>query len=76
VPDFAVHYANNVFVFQTEENMKEFAENPCKFLKEPPKMPNDFRILFMGPKGVGIHTQTRMLEEFYGWRTVDFNVIV
>lgn len=56
--------------------MKEFAENPCKFLKEPPKMPNDFRILFMGPKGVGIHTQTRMLEEFYGWRTVDFNVIV
>lgn len=39
-------------------------------------MPKNFRILFLGPKGVGVHSQTRMLEEFYGWRTVDFNVIV
>ena len=76
IPDFAVHYANNVFVFQTEENMKEFADNPRKFLCKSPEMPPNFRVLMMGPKGVGTHTQARKLEDLYNWRTIDFNQIV
>lgn len=56
--------------------MKEFASNPRKYISKPPKMPKNFRILMLGPKGVGKHTQSKLLEEFYGWRLVDFNTIV
>ena len=32
VPEFAVAYANNMFVFENEINMKMFIEDPKKFL--------------------------------------------
>ena len=76
VPDFACHYANNVFVFETEENMKEFISNPRRYLKSAPHMPPDFRVMLLGPRGAGVRTQARKLHEQYGWRLVDFNQIV
>jgi len=74
--EFAVHYANNVFMFKNEENMNAFIENPRKFVSVPPSMPPDFRILLLGPRGVGKKTQAQMLSEFYGWRVVNFVEVV
>ena len=76
LPEFACHYANNVFVFTTEENLNEFAKDPKKYLSKAPEMPEDFRILLLGPRGSGVHTQAKALEEFYGWRVVDYLEIV
>ena len=53
-PEFAAHYANNVFVFSSEENLKEFVKEPRAYLKSAPKMPADFRILMLGPTGAGV----------------------
>jgi len=33
VPEFACHYANNVFVFLTEDNLKKFVSNPRQYLR-------------------------------------------
>jgi len=76
LPEFAVHFANNVFVFSTEENMKAFIENPRVYIQKPPEMPPNFRVLMLGPKGVGKMTQAQKLEHFYGWRVVNFLDIV
>ena len=73
VPSFACHYANNVFAFENEENLKTFVANPRHFLTNAPKMPDDFRMMILGPKGSGVRTQARLLEKHYGWRLVDFN---
>jgi YHS domain-containing protein len=74
--EFACHYANNVFVFQSEENLKAFVANPRYFLSAAPEMPSDYRIMMTGPRGSGFHTQAKKLEEHYGWRVVDFTKIV
>lgn len=39
-------------------------------------MPEIFRILLLGPKGSGKHTQAQLLSETYGWKIVDFKKIV
>ena len=39
-------------------------------------MPDDYRVLILGPIGAGVKTQTRAMNELYGWRIVDFNKIV
>jgi len=75
-PEFACHYANNVFVFTSEENMNDFQRDPKRCLVNPPQMPPDFRLLMLGPKGAGVHTQAKMLEEEYGWRVVDYLEVV
>jgi hypothetical protein len=56
LPEFAVHFANNVFVFKTEDNMNKFIENPREFIQTPPEMPASFRVLMLGPRGVGKRT--------------------
>jgi len=56
VPDYTVAYANNMFVFENEDNMKAFMKDPKKYLKAPPKMPKEFRMLILGPRGMGMHT--------------------
>ena len=76
LPEFAAHYANNVFVFQNEENLKEFEQSPWQYLNFAPVMPEQFRVLMVGPRGAGIRTQAEKLKEFYGWRVVDFLQIV
>lgn len=75
-PEYACHYANNVFVFTSEENLNEFVNDPKKFLSKAPEMPHDFRVLMLGPKGAGVHTQAKALEKFYGWRVVDYLEVV
>lgn len=60
VPDNSVCYANNMFCFEGQEeqdNMKAFIKDPRKYLSQPPKMPSQYRLLMLGPKGIGIHTQ-------------------
>lgn len=72
LPEFAAHYANNVFVFSSEENLKSFVKEPRTYLRSQPKMPSDFRILMLGPTGAGVPDQAKLLEEQYGWMLVDF----
>lgn len=35
-------------------------------------MPSKYRIMMIGPKGIGIHTQAQKLQEQYGWNVVDY----
>ena len=74
--DFACHYSGNVFVFSSEENFKAFMLQPKKYLLEKPKMPDIFRVLMLGPRGAGRHTQAKLLSETYGWKIVDFKELV
>ena len=62
LPEFAAHYANNVFVFSSEENLKAFVKEPRLYLSSPPQMPSDFRILMLGPTGSGVPEQAKLLE--------------
>lgn len=39
-------------------------------------MPPNFRLLMMGPRGIGCRSQAEQLEDLYGWRVVDFKKIV
>jgi len=39
-------------------------------------MPQNYRALMIGPKGSGVHTQARILQEKYGWKVVNFPDIV
>jgi hypothetical protein len=41
--------------------MKEFVDNPRKFVSKPPEMPPNFRLLVLGPKGAGVKTQAKRL---------------
>jgi YHS domain-containing protein len=55
-PEFAVEFANNMFVFSSEENMQEFLLEPKKFIMNAPEMPKEYRMLMLGPKGMGVHS--------------------
>ena len=39
-------------------------------------MPPNFRLLMLGPRGIGLRTQAEKLQQLYGWRVVDFKAIV
>ena len=56
--------------------MQEFLKEPKKYLQAPPKMPQQYRLLMIGPKGIGLHTQAEKLQEKYGWKVVDYQVMV
>ena len=56
--------------------MKAFEAEPRKYLQQAPAMPDDYRVLILGPKGAGVKSQARKMNERYGWRIVDFNEIV
>ena len=74
--EFACHYNGNVFVFGNEDNLKVFIAEPKKFLLNRPQMPDIFRVLMLGAKGSGKHTQAKLLNQTYGWKIVDFKQIV
>ena len=74
--EFAATFANNVFLFENEENRNAFVKSPIEYISEEPQMPADFRLMMVGPRGIGVHTQADRLEQFYGWRVVDFQQIV
>jgi YHS domain-containing protein len=57
--EFAVDYANNVFCFANEENMKEFLATPKAFLQSAPCMPDNYRMMLFGPSGSGVKTQAQ-----------------
>lgn len=76
VPEFAAHFGNNVFVFQNEENLKEFVKQPRFYISKAPQMPPNFRLAMMGPRGIGVKSQAERLESLYGWRVIDFKQIV
>lgn len=56
VPEFAANYANNVFTFENENNLKVFLRSPRDYLQTAPSMPADFRVLLVGPAGSGVHS--------------------
>lgn len=74
--EFAASFNDRVFLFETEENQKEFCAQPKKFLKNSPEMPGRFRLLLSGPKGSGKKTVAKNLSEKYGWKIVDWNALV
>lgn len=76
LPEFAVHYSGNVFVFSTEETMKQFVEEPKKYINSRPFLPTVFRTLIIGPQGAGKHEIAEKLNEEYGWKIVDFKKVV
>lgn len=76
VPEFACHYNGCVFAFVNEENLKKFLAEPKKFIQERPNMPDVFRILLLGPRGAGRHTQAQLLSDTYGWKIIDFKQLV
>jgi shikimate kinase len=39
-------------------------------------MPENYRVMMVGPRGSGYHTQAEELSHLYGWRIVDFPKIV
>lgn len=39
-------------------------------------MPEQYRILMIGPKGIGVHTQAARLSDQYGWRVIDYPALV
>ncbi len=57
VPEFSAHFANNVFAFENESNLKDFIKSPRDYLQTVPAMPADFRVLLVGPAGSGVHSQ-------------------
>jgi len=65
-----------MFAFATPENMAEFQLEPKKYLCEYPKVPTEQRILILGPKGIGVHTQAQKLSEIYGWKVIDYPKMV
>lgn len=75
-PDKAVSYADSMFVFANEENMKAFQLEPKKYLQATPQMPSSYRLMIVGPRGMGAHTQATKLQERYGWRVVDYPKLV
>lgn len=72
LPEFAVAYAGTMFVFSTEENMKEFLTEPKKFITADPKIPESYRLMMVGPKGIGCHTAAASLSNLYGWKVIDY----
>lgn len=75
-PENAVAYANNMFVFENEENMKAFIADPKLYLKHPPQMPQTQRLMIVGPRGIGVHTQSANLSKLYGWKVIDYQQMV
>jgi len=63
-------------LFENEQSQKEFCKQPKRYLKNPPQMPDRFRLLLSGPAGCGKKTVAKVLNDKYGWRIVDWNEIV
>lgn len=74
--EFAVEFANNMFVFEDEKNQGAFLEDPKKYLSGAPRMPDSYRLLMMGPRGIGVHTQAQKLHDIYGWKVIDYPALV
>lgn len=74
--EFACHFHGNVFVFANEENLKAFLAEPKKYLQARPEMPAIFRVLMLGARGSGRHTQAKLLSQIYGWKIVDFKQLI
>jgi hypothetical protein len=45
-----------MFSFSNEENMQAFVQEPRKYLEKAPRMPDGYRMMMFGPKGIGIHS--------------------
>lgn len=69
-------YANNMFCFETEESQAAFIAEPRKYLSSPPAMPENYRLMMLGPRGIGVHTQAKKLSEMYGWKVIDYPKLV
>jgi hypothetical protein len=39
-------------------------------------MPANYRVMMLGPKGAGVNTQARILQQQYGWQVINFPEIV
>lgn len=74
--DFAASFNDRVFLFESEENQKEFCSEPKKFLNKSPEMPEKFRLLLAGPTGSGKQTVATELSDKYGWKIVDWHKLV
>lgn len=65
-----------MFAFAAEENRDAFLKEPKKYLVKAPEMPKSYRLMMVGPKGIGVKTQAEKLEQQYGWKIVNYPQIV
>lgn len=65
-----------MFAFASEENRDAFLKEPKKYLVKAPYMPTSYRLMMVGPKGIGVHTQAEKLQAQYGWTIVDYQKII
>jgi hypothetical protein len=61
-----------MFAFADEANRDAFLKEPKKYLMKAPEMPKAFRLMMIGPKGIGVKTQAEKLTEQYGWKIVNY----
>ena len=74
--EFPCAYGGRVFVFDSEENMNKFYDNPKKYVNKRPEMPKEYNIAILGPKKSGKHHVADLLADRYGWKVVDIEEIV
>jgi nicotinamide riboside kinase len=58
-------------MFENEENAKEFAGKPRKYLKDKPRMPSTYNIAILGPHSSGKNTMAKRLSKRYGWKVIN-----
>lgn len=63
-------------MFANEGNRDKFVRDPRKYLQAPPAMPENYRLMMLGPRGCGVRSHAAKLEQFYGWKVVDFMQVV
>jgi len=74
--EFPCAYGGRVFVFDSEENMNKFYDNPKKYVNKRPEMPKEYNIAILGPRRSGKNYVAEFLSERYGWKVVDVEEII
>eukprot|EP00002_Diphylleia_rotans_P021325 TRINITY_DN4154_c0_g1_i5.p1 TRINITY_DN4154_c0_g1~~TRINITY_DN4154_c0_g1_i5.p1 ORF type:complete len:1460 (-),score=380.85 TRINITY_DN4154_c0_g1_i5:64-4398(-) len=74
-PHYAVDFKGKVFVFEDEQKMTKFIDNPYVFTRESPEVPF-LRIAIFGPPLSGKSTQAAALSQKYNLMHIDAQQLV
>lgn len=74
--EFAAEYAGRVFVFENENNLNAFLNQPRKYLQTLPKLPKATNICINGPRKSGKRTIANLLGNIYGFKVINIQEIL